>query len=136
MLSKLFISKTDKVSVQMFRYTFVGGIAFIVDFGSLFVFTEFLKIHYLISAIPAFLLGLLTNYTLSVIWVFNKRRLGSKYVEFGIFALIGVVGLGFNELFIWFFTAYVHFHYLFSKIISTAFVYFWNFFARKFILFR
>lgn len=136
MLSKLFISKTDKLLVQMLRYTFVGGIAFVVDFGSLFVFTEFLKIHYLISAAIAFLLGLLTNYALSVIWVFNKRRLGSKYFEFGIFALIGIIGLGFNELFIWFFTEHIHFYYLFSKIISTAFVYLWNFFARKFILFR
>ena len=33
-------------------------------------------------------------------------------------------------------TERVHFHYLVPKIISTVFVYFWDFFARKITLFR
>jgi putative flippase GtrA len=132
----LFLNRTDTSSIQFFRYTFVGGAAFIVDFGSLFVLTEFFNIHYLISAAIAFLLGLIINYALSVVWVFSKRILRNKSLEFGIFAFIGIMGLGLNELFIWFFTEYVHFHYLVSKIISTAFVFLWNFGARKFILFR
>ncbi|KPL02914.1 MAG: polysaccharide synthesis protein GtrA [candidate division Zixibacteria bacterium SM23_73_2] len=122
--------------IQLFRYTFVGGIAFLVDFGSLFALTEFCGVHYLISAAIAFILGLVTNYLLSIIWVFSRRTLKSRWLELYIFALIGVVGLGFNELFIWFFTERVNLHYLLSKIVSTVFVYLWNFFARKYILFR
>jgi len=132
----LFIDQTDNTFVQLFRYTFVGGTAFIVDFGLLFVLTDFVNIHYLISAAISFLLGLATNYWLSIIWVFNRRILTNKSLEFGIFAFIGIIGLGFNELFIWFFTEYVHFHYLLSKIVSTVFVFLWNFIVRKFILFR
>jgi putative flippase GtrA len=52
-----------------------------------------------------------------------------------IFAVIGLVGLGLNEGIIWSFTDLVHFHYLISKIISAIVVFFWNFFARKKILF-
>ncbi|MFQ6003571.1 MAG: GtrA family protein, partial [Candidatus Zixiibacteriota bacterium] len=59
-----------------------------------------------------------------------------RWAELFIFSLIGIVGLGFNELFIWFFTEKVHLYYLLSKIVSTFFVYLWNFFARKYILFR
>lgn len=136
MIKRLFIDQTDNTFVQLFRYTFVGGTAFIVDFGLLFVLTDFVNIHYLISAAISFLLGLATNYWLSIIWVFNKRILTNKSLEFGIFAFIGIIGLGFNELFIWFFTEYVHFHYLLSKIVSTVFVFLWNFIVRKFILFR
>lgn len=136
MIKRLFIEQTDDVFLQFFRYTFVGGTAFIVDFGSLFVLTEFFNVHYLISAAIAFLLGLTINYALSIVWVFSKRILRNKSFEFGIFAFIGIIGLGFNELFIWFFTEYVHFHYLLSKIFSTVFVFMWNFFVRKFILFR
>jgi len=132
----LFIDQTDNTFVQLFRYTFVGGTAFIVDFGLLFVLTDLVNIHYLISAAISFLLGLATNYWLSIIWVFNRRILTNKSLEFGIFAFIGIIGLGFNELFIWFFTEYVHFHYLLSKIVSTVFVFLWNFIVRKFILFR
>jgi putative flippase GtrA len=47
-----------------------------------------------------------------------------------------MVGLGLNEVFIWFFTAEVGFYYLISKIISAIIVLFWNFFARKYVLFK
>lgn len=136
MIERLLRGRTERTSIQLFRYTFVGGVAFIVDFGSLFVLTDLFGIYYLISAAVAFTLGLATNYVLSTIWVFSRRTLRNKWFEFGIFALIGIVGLGSNELFIWFFTEHVHFHYLQSKIVSTVLVYLWNFSARKFILFR
>jgi len=127
--------KSDKTSVQLFKYFFVGGIAYTVDFGSLFILTDIVKIHYLISAAIAFTLGLITNYTLSIFWVFSKRTVDNKRLEFIIFSIIGVVGLGLNEGIIWFFTETVHFHYLISKVFSTVVVFFWNFFARKKILF-
>ena len=135
-ISLLLFTKSDKTSIQLLRYIFVGGIAYAVDFGSLFLLTEVVKIHYLISAAIAFILGLLTNYILSIFWVFAKRTLTSKQMEFLIFAIIGLVGLGLNEGIIWFFTALVHFHYLMSKVISAIVVFFWNFFARKRILFN
>ncbi len=135
-IEKLLKRQTGNIIIQLFRYTFVGGLAFIVDFSSLYFFTEFFNIYYLISAALAFLLGLATNYALSITWVFNKRTLDNRFSEFGIFASIGIVGLGLNEVFIWFFTENVHFHYLVSKIISSVFVLLWNFFARKFALFR
>lgn len=134
-IDDLLFKKTDSTLIQLFRYTFVGGIAFAIDFGSLYVLTEFFDIYYLVSAAIAFLLGLTTNYSLSVLWVFDKRSVKSRWVEYGIFGFIGLIGLGLNELFIWFFTEEVHLHYLLSKIISTFVVYFWNFFARKLTLF-
>jgi putative flippase GtrA len=134
-IQSIIFSKSDKTSVQFFKYAFVGGIAYCVDFGSLFFLTEVVKIHYLVSAAVAFILGLLTNYALSIIWVFPKRTLADKRVEFLIFSIIGLIGLGLNEVIIWFFTESVHFHYLISKIISTFVVFIWNFFARKKILF-
>ena len=106
-----------------------------MDFGSLYILTDIVKIHYLISAAIAFTLGLITNYSLSVVWVFSKRTLANKRLEFIVFSIIGLVGLGLNEIIIWFFTEWVHFHYLISKVFSTVVVFFWNFFARKKFLF-
>ena len=130
-----FFDKSDKTSIQLFKYFFVGGIAYTVDFGSLFILTDLVKIHYLISAAIAFTLGLITNYSLSIIWVFSKRTVANKRLEFILFSIIGLVGLGLNEVIIWFFTEWIHFHYLISKVFSTVVVFFWNFFARKKILF-
>jgi putative flippase GtrA len=133
---QLLIKKTNNIFIQLFRYTFVGGIAFLFDFGSLYLLTEKFHVYYLISAAGAFLAGLLVNYYLSIVWVFENRSNKSKQMEFLIFALIGIIALGFNEFFIWFFTEKIRIYYLYSKIISTIIVYLWNFFIRKLVLFR
>lgn len=132
----LFRGKTNSTPIQLFRATFVGGIAFLVDFGGLYVLTERVGLHYLVSAALSFGLGLLTNYTLSVAWVFPRRRLRNRWVEFAVFGVIGLVGLGCNELTIWLLTEKSGLHYLMSKIAATIGVYFWNFFARKLALFN
>ena len=129
------LKKSDKTSVQLLKYVFVGGVAYTVDFGSLFVLTDIVKIHYLISAAIAFILGLITNYILSIFWVFSQRTLSNRRVEFLVFTIIGLVGLGLNEIIIWFFTEITQFHYLISKVCSTFVVFIWNFSARKKILF-
>lgn len=132
----LFTGKTDSTLIQLFRYTFVGGFAFLIDFGSLFLMTEYLNVHYLISAGIAFILGLITNYFLSIRWVFDSRKMNSKSLEFFLFTVIGLVGLGLNELFLWIFTELLLIYYLISKIITAILVYLWNFFARKYLLFK
>ncbi len=133
---KLLTQSTDKTGIQFFRYIFVGGVAFLVDFASLYVFTDYIGVFYLISAAIAFILGLITNYILSINWVFNRRSLDNKTIEFSVFAFIGIVGLGLNELLIWFFTAEIGLFYLLSKILAAIIILFWNFFARKLTLFR
>jgi putative flippase GtrA len=133
--NNLFRDNTDKIRIQLFRYILVGGVAFLVDFTSLFILTQYFGIFYLISAALAFILGLAVNYLLSIRWVFNNRKLERRSFEFGIFAIIGIVGLGLNEFFIWFFTQDIQIFYLYSKILAAVIILFWNFFARKFILF-
>jgi putative flippase GtrA len=136
MLKQLLKTKTNNIWIQLFRYTFVGGIAFIFDFTFLFVFTEYFQVYYLISAAIAFLIGIMINYYLSIAWVFEKHSVKSKLLECLIFAAVGIIGLGLNELFIWLFTEQVKLHYLQAKLVSTVFVYLWNFFIRKLTLFR
>ena len=132
----VFKEKTDNTFLQLFRYTFVGGLAFAVDFGTLYILTAYLNVHYLISAGIAFIGGLIINYILSVKWVFNNRIMKNRLLEFLLFTLIGLVGLALNELFMWVLTDLFMIYYMLSKMITTFFVYFWNFFARKFIIFH
>ena len=134
-LKAYLVEKSDRTLIQLIRYGFVGGCAYTVDFGSLVVMTELLGIHYLVSAAAAFILGLITNYILSIVWVFHTRSMEDQRLEFFVFAVIGMIGLGFNEACIWFFTDLAGLHYLVSKLISTVFVFFWNFYARKKLLF-
>lgn len=135
-IQAVFKGKTNSTFLQLIRYTFVGGFAFVIDFGTLFILTNYLNIYYLLSAAIAFLIGLTINYSLSIRWVFVKRNIRNRKAEFLLFMFIGIIGLALNELFIWIFTDVALMHYLISKIFTTIIVYLWNFFARKFMLFN
>ncbi|GHT36330.1 hypothetical protein AGMMS49574_27890 [Bacteroidia bacterium] len=134
-LQTLLINKSNNVFIQLFRYSFVGGLAFVVDFGLLYLLTEFAGFHYLWSATISFIAGLIVNYFISTFWVFGASSFNKK-IEFLLFALVGVVGLGLNNLFLWFFTEKCHLYYMLSKLISVALVYFWNFLGRRFFIFN
>lgn len=136
LINKIFLQPTNNSVIQLFRYCFVGGFAFIVDAGGLYVLTEFAGLYYLLSASISFILGLIVNYLLSTAWIFKKSKLANRWTEFVIYSAIGVVGLGLNALFLWIFTDCLQIYYMLSKIITAALVMLWNFFARKIILFK
>ncbi|WP_296857095.1 GtrA family protein [uncultured Methanobrevibacter sp.] len=131
MLNKLFKDPTDDIFLQLFRYVFVGGTAFIVDFFFLYFFSDICGIYYLISAILSFIISVLVNYLMSTKWVFNQNNIENKVFEFNMFILISTIGLGFTEILLYLFTDIFGIYYLISKIISAIIVLFWNFLARR-----
>ena len=135
LLHRLLVADTDDASIQFLRYLFVGGLAFVVDFGALWAFTSVLGVHYLVSTALAFVLGLSTNYALSVTWIFKQHRLASRKGEFLAFALIGLAGLAFNEVGMWLLTGGMGLDYRLAKLLTTGFVFLWNFVARRYLLF-
>ena len=135
-LKTLLRDKPDSLVGQLLRYAVVGGVSFIVDYGSLWLLTEEAGLPYLWSAAIAFILGLTCNYILSTRWVFGESRIRNAWGEFAAFALIGLKGLGLNELIMYACTDGLGFHYMISKIVSTGIVFFWNFLARRFIVFK
>lgn len=135
-IESLFRGETDKTLIQIFRYFFVGGTAFVVDYSLLYVFTEFVHIHYLLASVFSFLISLVVNYLLCILWVFHHNTSKSKFVEFLVFVLIASIGLALNTLIMYLFTDGLNLHYMVSKIVSSFIVAFWNFFARKFFLYK
>lgn len=129
------ISETDSWLAQLFRYSIVGGLSFVVDYGLLYILTEWIGLHYLLSATVSFVAGLAVNYLISISWVFSRSRLSSRSAEFAVYGAIGVVGLLLNSLLLYLFTDHLHLHYLLSKLVSAAVVLLWNFAGRKLILF-
>jgi putative flippase GtrA len=127
---------TDHISLELVRYTVVGGLASIVDVGMLVVLIRYMGVYYLHAAAIAFCFGLLTSYMLSIAWVFHERKFQNPFVELGLFTLIGGIGLLGNGVCMWFLTEYAHLHYLFSKMVSALFVFLWNFLAKKYVLFH
>lgn len=131
----LFFSSTNNPYIQFFRYIFVGGSAFIADAGILFVLSV-LGLHYLIAAIFANGVGLVINYILSkaVVFAQDSKHFG-HLGEFTVYGIIGLIGLILNESFMYFFTDKLGIYFMLSKIISAVIILFWNFVARKFLLY-
>lgn len=117
------------------RYILVGGLAFGVDFVTLYFLTEYFGWHYLVSATCAFALGLLTNYTCSIRYVFSHRSRSNRRIEFAIFSAVGIAGLLINNLCLFGLTETLGLHYLISKIIAAAVVLVFNFSLRRTLLF-
>ncbi len=129
------VDSSSNIVLQLFRYTVAGGSAFIVDFSLLWFLRDKMELPLQLSVIIAYIVGLIITYLLSIFWIFDKRQKGSQVVEFTIFSLIGIIGLGLTSLFMWIFTDLLDVYYMVSKLFTTAIVFIWNFVAKKKILF-
>lgn len=129
---KLFVIKSDNTHVQFLRYLFVGGVSAIVDMGVFFIAVNMLDLHYLAGQTFGFIFGLITNYIISVLWVF--RHTGNLQKEFSLFAIVGIGGLLLSYVFLWIFIDIFQIHTfgnMLAKIITVFLVLFWNFGMRK-----
>ena len=91
--------------------------------------------RYIAANTAGFALGVYINYTLSTIFVFRGQST-KTWTEFIIFTIIGLVGLAVSNI-----TLYLTIDIMglgggISKIIAICSAFFWNFFARKFLLFN
>ncbi len=137
LLKKLHINlseKNKKLFLQIFKFTVVGGIAFIIDYLSLIICKEVFKFNLLISAAIAFVISVVFNYILSIKWVFDVDESKSKKNNFIIFILFSIMGLIITEIIMWFGTDILSINYLIIKIIATAIVMVFNFITRKIFL--
>ena len=126
------------------RYLVVGGTAFLVDFGVLtltktFIFKELGETGTLIATACGFIAGLVYNYILSIIFVFEKSKekvKGKQIKSFLVFAVIGVIGLGLTM-----FGMHIGINifgdknYPYIKVFVAGVVLIWNYVGRKIFIF-
>ena len=127
----IFIDETDNELIQLFRYCFVGGGAFLVDFSTYCVLI-WAGLNYLVSGVLSFLLSFAFNFLLSRWFVFknaHSEKIQSK--ELILVCAISVIGLLITECLLFGLTHLLHTGYQLSKIIASIIVLIWNYCARK-----
>lgn len=120
-----------KLVQQILKFGVVGVIAFLIDYGLLYVFTEWCGIYYLVSSIMSFSISVIFNYIASVVWVFDVNKKYSKLRNFVLFVVFSVIGLGINQLIMWLGVEKLNIYYMIVKLGATAIVMVWNFITRK-----
>lgn len=113
---------------EFIRYALVGGISFLADFGTLTLFEELIfgqttdwKIF--ISTAVGFIVGLVVNYILSLIFVFraqDNKNSGRSVGDYLIFALVSIIGLGITEGFMHLGVNVIGVHYMIIKIAAAG----------------
>ncbi len=120
-----------KLIAQVLKFGIVGVLAFLVDYGVLYVLTEFAHVYYLLSAGISFAISVVVNYLCSMRFVFVRREDMGRAREFTLFVLLSVAGLILNECLMWLGVDHFYLHYMLVKIFATAVVMVWNFISRK-----
>lgn len=117
------------------RYFVVGGVAACVDIGLFMLLARGMGLPYQPVGAGTFVLATLVNYVLSVRFVFvSGSRFGRKS-EIALVYVVSAVGLGINALMLWAGVELAHASLFLSKIAATGTVFFWNYFARRHLVF-
>ena len=116
--------------LEIIRFCFVGGVSFLMDYSILFALTEFAGVYYLYSSAISFSITVVFNYWLCVVYVFKGAKKQSTRRAI-IFFSTGVVGLGLNQLCMWFFVDVAGVYYMIAKIFATAIVTIWNYITKR-----
>ena len=129
-----FKPKTRKLLIQIFKFTIVGGIATVIDFGFLYIFREFCHLPVLVSNTLSFCISVIYNYTASVKWVFDVNKEKDAKKQFIIFIVFSVIGLLLNNAIMWLTVDFLSIYYMLAKVVATVIVMIFNFVTRKMFL--
>lgn len=123
-----------KILKQFCRFSVVGVVAFLIDYGLLFAFTDTLHMHYLLSSMLSFSVATVFNYVYSTKYVFECKEEQNKAGQFTVFLLLSACGLLLNSILMKTLVENMEFHYMFAKLFSAVLVSIWNFASRKIFL--
>ncbi|WP_366941057.1 GtrA family protein [uncultured Megasphaera sp.] len=115
---------------EIVRFCIVGGASFLVDYGLLYVCTEFLKIYYLYSSALSFTVSVIFNYWLCIIYVFEDVKKQNKK-QATLFIGSSIVGLGLNQICMYFLVSIIGIYYMLAKILATIIVTVWNYVMKR-----
>ena len=149
-----FINRPTRAA-EILRFLIVGGLATVVDMFmtgvTLYIFDPNLYPNFfnvfIGSAEPAliaklvgtgvgFLFGLVANYVLSVIFVFNEKGKSKTTKGFLIFAFFSAIGLLIHEFGMYLLSDILGVNVWITKIVLTVVVLIYNYVSRKLFIFR
>jgi putative flippase GtrA len=138
-----------KTLLEMFRYFIVGGVSAVVDIIGLTFFVEIIfsseksPINMAIGTAAGFLLGLICNYLLSMMFVFineaQKEQNKKRSQTFAVYAMVGIIGLLLTEVLMYLGMMVCHkdgFWYVLLSCFVKGVVLVWNYVGRKIFVYK
>ncbi len=120
---------------RILKFGIVGISGIFVDFATTWFCKEKLKSNKYISNSIGFIFAATSNYILNRNWTFQSNNT-QIIKEYSSFLIISMIGLGINNLIIYWLHGKMKLNFYFSKIIATGLVVVWNFLANYYYTFR
>jgi len=120
---------------SLVKFGITGTSGLFIDFFLTWLFKD--KFHfnpYLANAI-GFTAAVLSNYFINRLWTFKEKQ-ARIAKQLAAFAIVSIVGLLLNSGFIYLFTTLFFINFYVSKAMAVILVFFWNFTANYFFVFR
>ena len=131
---------------EALRFLVTGAVCFLIEWGALVLMVEKLGWDTMVATPAAFLVSVIVNYLLCVVWVFRGAKDNGAAAKAG-FLVTSLMGLALNWLLMWVLRNLLGEEqvlltlagktlkmYMVNKCIATVLVMIWNYFTKKAIL--
>lgn len=119
----------------MWRYGLGSTLSYLINLAIVWLMTDILDIHYLLSSLAGYASIVVSSYIFSVTWIFTERKIASRKKEFVAFTLITIFAMCMNMLSMWVLTEHLHWHYIISNIATNFLATIWGYVPKKIFLF-
>jgi putative flippase GtrA len=114
------------ILIRFIKFSLVGFSGLIIDFGTTYFLKEKLKVQKYFANSTGFILAATSNYVLNRIWTFENSA-PEIFEQYTKFVLIALIGLGINNLIIYFLNDRKGINFYVSKLAAIIIVVIWNF---------
>ena len=130
------MNKLISLFVQLFKFSIVGVVCFLVDFAVLYVLKEFAHLYVLLAAAISFTVSVILNYILSIYFVFDVDKKKNPKRNFILFVIFSIIGLILTEILMKIGIDFFNINYMLVKVLATVIVMVYNFVTRKLFIER
>lgn len=120
---------------RFFNFCIVGVIGTVIDIGLLYCLVEYFYFPVLFATTISFCVAVINNYFLNKYFTFKSIEKNSLK-QFIKYFSVSLIGLGINNTSMYFLINYLLCWYIYSKMMTTLVVLFWNFLANKYWTFK
>lgn len=133
----------ETIQVQLVRvksseksmYLIVGFITYVTDILLSVVFVNFLLLDYVSASVLGFIASTMVSYLLTVQYVFVGSKVKKRYT-LPLYVITTALGIVITKFVLELLTEDLGLHYLISKNVAILFIIVFNYFVRKFLIFR
>ena len=121
---------------RFFRYLASGGTAATTDLVILYLLTDGFGLHYLFSAVLAFVAAFFVSFFLQKFWTFEDASVEKVHMQATVYLLVALGNLALNTLLMYIFVEWIHLWYMAAQFFASGLLAFVTFFISRDIIFK